>query len=120
MNTPLFDLYTDYLIASFGQTTATGLARMMDQSISHDQVSRLLASRKQTARALWRKVKPLVRKVESSDAVLIFDDTIEEKPYTDENDIICWHWEHSKGRNVKGINLITALNRPGFFGDLVS
>ena len=41
--------------------------------------------------------------------MLIFDDSIEEKPYTDENEIVCWHWDHSKGRNVKGINFITAL-----------
>jgi hypothetical protein len=27
----------------------------------------------------------------------------------DENDIICCHWDHSKGRNKKGINLLTAF-----------
>ena len=32
-----------------------------------------------------------------------------EKPYTDENEIICWHYDHAKGRNVKGLNLITTL-----------
>jgi hypothetical protein len=38
---------------------------------------------------------------------LIIDDTIEEKPYTDESELLlCWHYEHSKGRSVKGINLI--------------
>ncbi len=40
---------------------------------------------------------------------MIIDDSIEEKPYTDENEIICWHYDHSKGRSVKGINFITAL-----------
>ncbi len=109
MDPILLELYTDYLIASFGPTTATGLARLTDEAISHDQVTRLLASPRRTGRDLWRKVKPLVRKIESPDGVLIFDDTIEEKPYTDENEIICWHWDHSKGRNVKGINFITAL-----------
>jgi hypothetical protein len=39
----------------------------------------------------------------------IFDDSIEEKPYTDENDIICWHWDHSKNRSVKGVNFMTGL-----------
>jgi hypothetical protein len=37
------------------------------------------------------------------------DDSIEEKPYTDENEIICWHYDHTKGRTVKGINFVTAL-----------
>jgi hypothetical protein len=41
--------------------------------------------------------------------VLIIDDSIEEKPYTDENDIVCWHYDHSKDRMLKGINFLTAL-----------
>jgi hypothetical protein len=58
-------------------------------------------------------VKPLVRQNERKDGVLIFDDSIEEKPYTDENDIICWHYDHSKDRNLKGINFLTALYHNG-------
>ncbi len=54
-------------------------------------------------------VKPFVRKVQSAAGVLIIDDSIEEKPYTDENDIVCWHYDHSKERTVKGINFVTAL-----------
>jgi hypothetical protein len=27
----------------------------------------------------------------------------------DENEIICWHYDHSKGRNVKGMNILTAF-----------
>ena len=54
-------------------------------------------------------LKPLVRELEDEDlGVLIIDDTIEEKPYTDESELICWHYDHSKGRNVKGINLLRA------------
>ena len=40
---------------------------------------------------------------------MIVDDSIAEKPYTDENDIICWHYDHSKQRNIKGINFVTCL-----------
>jgi hypothetical protein len=54
-------------------------------------------------------VKPHVRKIESAEGVLIVDDSIAEKPYTDENDIICWHYDHSQQRNVKGINFVTCL-----------
>jgi hypothetical protein len=109
MNKSLLDLYTDYLISSFGQTTATGLSQLLDGDISHDQVTRFLASQPKTSADLWRVVKPLVRRVEQDDAVLIIDDSIEEKPHTDENELICWHWDHSKQRNVKGINFLTAL-----------
>jgi hypothetical protein len=109
MNKEILDLYTDYLISSFGQTTATGLSKLMDGKISHDQVSRMLASPKITSKEWWLMVKPQVRKIEQADGLVILDDSIEEKPYTDENEIVCWHYDHSKGRTVKGINFITAL-----------
>ena len=109
MEKHLRDLYTDYLISSFGPTTATGLSRLLDEEVSHDRITRLLSAEKQAAADLWRTVNPLVRRVEREDAVLVIDDTIEEKPYTDENEVVCWHYDHAKGRTVKGIKLITAL-----------
>lgn len=81
----------------------------MDGAVSHDQVSRMLASPRMTSKDWWRKVKPQVRKIEQTDGVMIIDDSIEEKAYTDENEIICWHYDHAKGRNVKGINFLTTL-----------
>ena len=109
MNKELLDLYTDYLLSSFGPTTATGLSKLMDGAVSHDQVSRMLASPRKTSKDWWRMVKPEVRKIEQADGVMIVDDSIEEKAYTDENEIICWHYDHAKGRNVKGINFLTSL-----------
>ena len=109
MNKELLDLYRDYLLSSFGQTTATGLSRLMDGAISHDQVSRMLASPRMISKDWWRMVKPEVRKIEHADGVMIVDDSIEEKVYTDENEIICWHYDHAKGHNVKGINFLTTL-----------
>src|SRR5215213_1167582 len=109
MNKPLLDLYTDYLISSFGPTTATGLSRLVDGEVSHDQVTRFLASPPKTSADLWRIVKPMLHQVENPDGVLILDDSIEEKPYTDENDLICWHWDHCNQRHVKGINFLTAF-----------
>jgi hypothetical protein len=108
-NEKLLDLYSDYLISSFGQTTATGLSALVNHEISHDAVQRFLSVAKQTSADLWRIVKPHVRNMESPEGVLIIDDSIAEKPYTDVNDIICWHYDHSHGRTVKGINFVTCL-----------
>ena len=105
----IFDLYTDYLQVSTGLTTATGLSNIMDKAISHDQITRMLNKQNNDSKALWLNVKSLVRQHESDSACLIFDDTIVHKPYTDENDIICWHYDHTQGRNVKGMNLLTAF-----------
>lgn len=46
MNKQLLDLYADYLLSSFGYTTATGLARLTDGAVSHDQVTRFLAGQR--------------------------------------------------------------------------
>lgn len=108
-NGKLLDLYSDYLISAFGQTTATGLALLLNGEISHDQVQRSLAGQEQTSADLWRIVKPHIRKIESEEGVAIVDDSIAEKPYTDENDIICWHYDHSQQRTVKGINFVSCL-----------
>lgn len=113
MNKKLLDLYSDYLLASTGPVTATGLSALVDGHLSHDQITRFLSGPAPTAKAWWLLVKPLVRRVESQAAVLIIDDTIIEKPHTDENEIVCWHFDHSKGRNLKGINVVSALYRTG-------
>ena len=101
----LLDIYTDYLISSFGLTTGTGLSRLLDGAISHDRVQRFLASPVKNGADLWKVVKPYIRQIQKDAGVLIVDDSISEKPYTDENEIICWHWDHSKGMSVKGITL---------------
>jgi len=106
---PIAELYSDYLLASFGATTATGLSDLLEGEVSHDQVTRYLAGTKKTASDRWRTVKSFVRDVQADAGVLILDDSIEEKPYTDENDIVCWHYDHSKDRMLKGINFLTAL-----------
>ena len=105
----MLDLYSDYLLASFSQTSATGLSNLMNGEISHDQVTRFLSEEKKTSKDLWRIVKPFVKQIQSDEGVLIIDDSIEEKPYTDENDIIAWHYDHSKDRSIKGINFISTL-----------
>jgi hypothetical protein len=105
----LLDLYSDYLISSFGQTTGTGMAELLGGSISHDRIQRLLSRQDFTSADLWQLVKPHVRAMQQADGVLIIDDSIAEKPYTDENDIVCWHHDHAHDRQVKGINFLTAL-----------
>ena len=46
-------------------------------------------SEKLNGKDLWLYIKPKVREVEAAGGALILDDCIEEKPYTDENEIMC-------------------------------
>src|SRR5258708_15993692 len=111
----LLDIYSEYLISSFGQTTGTGLAGLLGGSISHDQIQRLLGQEQFSAADLWGIVKPYVRQIQQDDGVVIIDDSIAEKPYTDDNEIICWHYDHSQDRSIKVINFITILYHPSSY-----
>jgi hypothetical protein len=105
----LLDFYTDYLITSTSQTTATGLSKLLPDTISHDKITRVLSSEDYTSKQLWKLVKPIIREVSIDEGILVFDDSISEKPYTEENELVCWHYDHTKGRSVKGIGLLTGL-----------
>lgn len=109
MDNQILKTYADYLLSSFSYTTATGLSVLSEGKISHDKVTRFLNSEDFTAAKLWKLVKSTVKEIESAEGVIIIDDTIEEKPSTDENEIVTWHYDHSQGRSVKGINIITEL-----------
>lgn len=114
MKKALLDIYSDYLISQSSYATATGLAAMFDGEISHDQVSRFLREEAYGSKEIWGYVKADVRKQEQpKEGVLLLDDTISEKNYTDENAINCWHYSHAKHRHVKGLNLLSCLVRYG-------
>jgi len=82
---------------------------MVEGQVSHDQVTRFLSQEAYTSKDLWLEVKRTVRQIEQEHGVVILDDTIQEKPYTDENEVMCWHYDHSKGRAVQGFNLLNCL-----------
>jgi hypothetical protein len=109
MDKSLLDLYADYLISSFGPTTATGLSRLLSCGISHDKITRFLSERTFSSANLWQIVKPLVRQVQNANAVLVVDDSIAHKPHTDPSELIGWHYDHAMGTSVKGINFVTTL-----------
>jgi hypothetical protein len=83
-------------------------------AISHDQVTRLLTTSYFDSKDLWRKAKPLIRQTqaklpEGEFAVLIVDDSLAEKPHTDESALITTYWDHSLTRYIKGVNFLTLL-----------
>ena len=61
---------------------------MVDGQVSHDKITRFLSERDYTSKDLWQKVKPTIRQIERADGVLIFDDTIQEKEWTDESELM--------------------------------
>jgi hypothetical protein len=106
-----FDLYTDYLVSSFGQTTATSLSRLLEGEVSHDEVTRFLNHDHQIGPTLWRQVKPLVRQVQAPEGVLIVDDSLLHKPHSQSNGLISTYFDHSQSTYVNAINFLTLLYR---------
>jgi hypothetical protein len=110
----ILDIYTDYLICQNQHATAIVLTNLLDFELSLDQITRFLNKNEYDSKDLWKYIKADVRKHEQkTGGVLIVDDAIEEKPYTDENNVISWHFSHAKGRCVKGFNILSVLIRYG-------
>ena len=53
----------------------------------------------------------MVEELCSSDDIVVicFDDSIQEKRYTDESELISYHFDHTVNRAVKGVNFLSAL-----------
>ena len=110
MNTTL-DLYTDYLLSSFGQTTATTLSALLEGELSHDDVTRFLNRTPTIGPTWWRQVKPLIRQGQSPAGVLIVDDSFLHKPHSQENGLVSTYYDHAQQAYVKAINLLSLRYR---------
>ena len=53
MNKADLELYTDYLLSTFGYATATGLSRLVAGQVAHDQITRFLSAEEFTSKDLW-------------------------------------------------------------------
>jgi hypothetical protein len=98
------DLYTDFLMTSPNVASALVMSKMLQDAYSHDSITRMLAQDELDQCLFGKLIKPTIRQVESEDGIISIDDTIENKPYSEENELISWHFDHTVGKSVKGIN----------------
>jgi len=54
-------------------------------------------------------LKKDIREIEDDSGVLIFDDAIQEKTHSQENDLICLYFDQIVNRPIKGIKLLSCL-----------
>jgi len=107
-------LNIDYLAHFVQRHDSIGLSEILDGDISHGQVS-IFCPKGCISKDLWKALKKDIRAIEDEWGVLIFDNTIQEKSFSLENDLICWHFDQTVNRSVKGINLLnleSAVERP--------
>lgn len=104
------NVYVDYVLSGSAQISAVDLSEAMDGRFSHDQVSRMLSSGEVNDKMLYQKSKAFLIEREAKGVVTIsIDDSIAEKPFSEVNGVVNWHYDHTKGYSAKGINFVSAL-----------
>jgi putative transposase len=102
------DDYIAFLVATPKEATATEMARcqpITPAAPSHDAFTRLLNRVEPDPGELWREVQPLL----PATGLLVFDDTVLDKPHAKHMGLVGRHWSGRHQRVVQGINLVTAL-----------
>ena len=104
------NLYVDYVLSGSSVISAVDLSVVVEERFSHDQVSRMLSSGEVNDKKLYQKSKDFIKGREVKGVVTVsIDDSIAEKPYSEANGVVNWHYDHTKGYSVKGINFVSAL-----------
>ncbi len=99
--------YINFLLASVDVFTCTEAARYYEGRVnnpSHDAFTRLLQRQPPDSEALWNEVKDIIQ---PQKGFLIIDDTVLDKPYAKNMDLVYHHWSGEHHRVVSGIDIIT-------------
>ncbi|HET6574570.1 MAG TPA: transposase [Fimbriiglobus sp.] len=102
------DDYIAFLVATPGEGTATEMGRCQPtrpNAPAHDAFTRLLNRLEPDADELWREVRPLL----PAGGVLVFDDTVLDKPHAEHMGLVGRFWSGRHRRVVQGIDLVTAV-----------
>lgn len=107
MKTPMTRLaYCQYLLVSQINYTLTHFADHCE-AFSHDAVNRHLRGDRVTPRALWDNVRADV--VATLQGFLIFDDTVLDKDYSHQIELVRRQWSGNEKAVIKGIGVVTCV-----------
>lgn len=101
--------YINFLIASLGVFSCTEAERchpLGEGRPSHDAFTRLLLRQPPDTEALWKESKV---NVDPHKGVLIGDDSVLDKPYAKNMELVYRQWSGKHHQTVNGINLTTLL-----------
>jgi len=105
--------YIEYLISTPANYTCANLAEHLE-GVSHDAVSDYLVRAKSTARQLWELVQPLLS--DSEEACLIVDDSVQDKRYSKQIELVRKQYSGAEGGLVRGIGVVTLVHTDGTEG----
>ena len=98
--------YCPYLLSSQINYNITNLASHLE-NISHDKINNYLKNEKLTPRLLWDNVKSLI--VPHEDAYIIFDDTVLDKRFSEDIEIVRRQYSGNEHGIVKGIGIVSCI-----------
>ena len=98
--------YTAFLLAEAQSTTCVRLAEVSGGGFAHDAATRFLGREEFGPGDLFEEVRG---QLELEGGVLSVDDTVLDKPYSQEGktELVGYFWSGLHGKVVKGINLVT-------------
>lgn len=102
--------YVEYLISTVGNFTGTNLAEHLDE-VSHDTITDYLQTERLTARTLWELVEGLI--VDSPDAFLIVDDSVQDKRYSRFIELVKLQYSGVEHGLVRGIGIVNLVHSGG-------
>lgn len=96
-------LYVQFLIAAQNNFTATEFSKVSPiKNMAHDSLTKMLSGEKLTPSILWKNVKG---QVDMNSGFLIVDDSVLDKPRSEEVDLVHWQYSGAHHQVVKGIGL---------------
>lgn len=98
--------YCQFLLSSQVNYTLTHFADH-SQQYSHDQLNRYLRDDKLTPRLVWEQVTGSV--ITSPDGYLLFDDTVADKNYSREIEVVRRQYSGNAKAVIRGIGLVTCV-----------
>lgn len=110
--TPIHRVPNQY--ASQLHLTCTNLAKHL-QGVSHDAVTDYLAQAKSKAHQLWELVQPLLN--DSERAYLVVDDSVQDKRYSNQIELVRRQYSGAEGGLVRGIGVVSLLHTDGASGN---
>ncbi len=101
--------YIDFLVATPRAVSCVEATRVQPRRAdapAHDAFTRLLHRFPPDPAALWEEVAPLVDRTKG---ILVGDNSMLDKPYAAQMDLVTCHWSGKHHAVVDGINLITLV-----------
>ena len=102
------ELYSNFLLASQSRYSAAELSRVSpdDNLMSHDAVNKWLKRSGFKPSEIWNQAKPLV---DRQSGYLVADDSVLDKRYSRNNELVKLQYSGNEHGLVKGIDLVNLL-----------